>query len=147
MTVDWSLIVQDNEQTAQKALEREDYVSAFLLIHALVESILRIFLSINGNKAFSLLIKKFEAFLGSNTSGKTTFVKELKEFNRRRNRIIHQLWQKGYTFTNLETKDTAIGALLMYSLLIEFVETFDSELESAGFKLKESLKKSSGNGP
>ena len=46
----FSLIVSDNEQAVANALEREDFVQAYLLVHALMEALLRLFLHIPEEK-------------------------------------------------------------------------------------------------
>lgn len=128
-------IVVDNEQAARQALDRSDYVQTFLLIHALVESLLRHFLHETGEKpSFAGLVKKYEEYLQSEDYPIPTFVKELTEFNRRRNRIVHNLWQRGYTFTNKHTEPAATGAIIMYGLLIEWLEIFDPEITKHGFE-------------
>ncbi len=137
MSVSFSFIVQDNEKSAQKTFDQGDYVLSILLIHSLIESILRVFFSIDDKKRFSELIKIYSDFLEKEIPGSTTFVEELTQFNRRRNRIVHQLWQKGYTFTNKRAKNAAYGAIFLYGLFIEFLQTFDSDLERKGFSLTE----------
>ena len=90
---DFSLIINDNERAVRAALDRGDNIQAFLLVHSLVESLLRIFLGEHKKEvAFSKLIQKYENILKNNSPGVSTFVKELTQFNRRRNRIIHELW-------------------------------------------------------
>ena len=132
---DFSLIINDNERAVRAALDRGDNIQAFLLVHSLVESLLRIFLGEHKKEvAFSKLIQKYENILKNNSPGVSTFVKELTQFNRRRNRIIHELWRKGYTFTNRQAKDAASVAVIMYGLFIEFLQTYDPELSDKGFK-------------
>ena len=132
---DFSLIVRDNEGAVQDAVRRGDNVQAFLLVHALVESLLREFLKVPEDEAkFHDVIGRYKAYLQECSPGVSTFVDELTQFNRRRNRIIHELWRKGYTFTNNHAKDAAIAAVLMYGLLIEFLQTFEQELADKGFE-------------
>lgn len=133
MSINRSIIIQDNESCLQLALEREDYVSAFLLAHALVESLLRAFLSLETKIRFDNLIEKLQVFFEKEVPGTKSFIEELRQFNRRRNRIVHNLWAKGFTFTNRETREAAIAAVITYSLLIEFLQTFDPDLDKMGF--------------
>ena len=133
---DYSIIIKDNEQAAAEALAAGNFVQAYLLVHALIEALLRLFLHIpeNHNINFADLIKKYQSFLEQKHYPIPTFVDELIQFNRRRNRIVHQLWQKGYSFTNRQTEPAARAAVIMYSLLIEWLETFDSEITHIGFQ-------------
>ena len=132
---DFSLIVRDNEAAVKAAFQRGDNVQAFLLVHALVESLLRAFLHIQEEDVkFSRLIQHYEAYLKEHSPGISTFIDELTQFNRRRNRIVHQLWRKGFSFTNRQDKDAAAAAVLMYGLLIEFLQTFEPELAKKGFE-------------
>ena len=127
-------IVANNEQAAHQALGRGDYLQTVLLMHALVESLLRQFLHETGDKpSFAGLIKKYEDYLQSEGYPIPTFVKELTEFNKRRNRIVHNLWQRGYTFTNTQAELAAEGAVIMYGLLIEWLETFTPDIAEHGF--------------
>ncbi len=129
-------IVEDNEAAVAQAISEGDYVQAFLLTHALVESLLRAFLNReDGEVQFYNLIKTYEAYLAKIDYPGGDFIDELTKFNQRRNRIVHQLWAKGYTATNEQTKDAATAAVLMYGLLIEWFGTFDEEIGERGFKL------------
>ena len=49
---------------------------------------------------FSDLIDKYKSYLQSVDYPYQEFVDELTQFNRRRNRIVHQLWRKEFSFTN-----------------------------------------------
>ena len=133
--IDFAFIVKDNEKAAQTALDRGDYLQAFILIHTLLESLMRVFLKLTDeNLKFHQLIERWEDFLKHQHSGIKSFVKELTEINRRRNRIVHELWGKGYTFTNRQAKDAAIASIQMYSLFIEFLQTYSEDLEEQGFR-------------
>lgn len=137
MTVkaDFSLIIKDNEATARAAFDRGDYLQAFLLIHTLLEALLRLFLKETDEEIkFGLLIRKYEGFLVDQNYPVKTLVDELTQLNRRRNRIIHQLWQKGYSYTNRKSKGIAAAALTLYGLSIEFLETWDPEITQIGFE-------------
>jgi hypothetical protein len=128
-------IINENEGVVQEAFKRRDYVQAFLLLHTLIESLLRAFLNEHKKDIkFSKLIMRYKDFLVANSYLQETFIKELTEFNRRRNRIIHQLWEKGYLSTNSKAKSAANAALNMYGLFIEFLETWDSNITERGFK-------------
>ena len=117
-----SNIINDNEKIAHDAFNRGDYVQAFLLLHTLIESLLRVFLKEHDEEIkFSKLIVKYKTFLGDNNYFQETFVKEFINFNKRRNRIVHQLWEKGYSDTNTKSKSAANAALILYGLLIEFL--------------------------
>ena len=131
---EFKAIVADNERAARDALDRGDFVQAFLLVHTLVESLLRQFLGQTGHKhSFDALINKYEEFLQSVSYPIPTFVNELTQFNRRRNRIVHNLWRSGYTVTNKSAKQAAAGATIIYGLLIEWLETFDPDITERGF--------------
>jgi len=133
---DFSLIVRDNEQAAATALAEGDFVKAFLLVHALVEALLRLFLRIPSGRdeTFSDLVKAYAAYLEKENYPFPTFLNELTLFNRRRNEIVHNLWRTGYSHTNKTTKPAAQGAVMVYGLLIEWLETFDPEITGIGFR-------------
>ncbi|MCL5421042.1 MAG: hypothetical protein M1461_01025 [Nitrospirae bacterium] len=134
-TVDFSFIIGDNESTVRNAMNRGDYVQAILLVHCLVESLLRTFLGEMGEEIkFSALVKRYENFLQAQSYSIPTFTQDLLQFNKRRNRIVHQLWRKGYTFTNRQAEDAARVSVFIYGLLIEFLETFDGGVVHKGFK-------------
>jgi len=127
---DFSIIIKDNEHAAAQALASGQFVQAYLLVHALIEALLRLFLHIpeGKNVSFDNLIKEYRSYLEEEHYPIPTFVNELTQFNRRRNRIVHCLWRKGHSFTNRETETAARGAEMMYGLLIEWLETFDPEI-------------------
>ncbi|MBN2551089.1 MAG: hypothetical protein JXB15_18145 [Anaerolineales bacterium] len=127
-------IIADNEAAAQAAFQRGDYVSCFLLTHSLIEALLRVFLGKTEKESFYDLIKSYEEYLLQQYQKDRTFVNELTEFNRRRNRVIHQLWEKGYTPTNARLSSACKGAFQMYGLFIEWLETFDPEILEYGFE-------------
>lgn len=134
------LIVADNESAFQSALISNNYVQAFLLAHSLIESLLRAFLNKldpNLQLSFSDLIKKYNDRLADEHYPRPTFVEELKGFNRRRNRVVHDLWCNGFTHTNDNMKGYAEAAVHLYSLFIEWLQTFDNEIENLGFKLSD----------
>lgn len=131
----FALVVADNERAAQAAIDRRDFVEAFLLLHALTEALLKTFLEKEDERMrFDDLVREYEKYLKAEHQKEPAFVKELREFNRRRNRIIHNLWRKGFTLTNKWTEQAAGAALITYSLLIEWLETFDSEISKHGFR-------------
>lgn len=133
-------IVVDNESAVAKAISEKNYVQAFLLIYSLVESLLRVFFNLeNKDVRFDDLIKAYESYLVSINYPERTFVEELKKFNQRRNRIVHELWKKGYSGTNEQAEDTANSAVLMYGLFIEWLQTFDENISDRGFKLSEDI--------
>jgi hypothetical protein len=71
-------IARDNEEAAQAALGQGDYLQAFLLVHALVEALLRAFLAEEReNVNFSTLIKKYAVTLERCSPTMRTFVDEL----------------------------------------------------------------------
>jgi hypothetical protein len=132
---DFTLMVRDNETAAAAALQRGDYMQAFLFVHVAVESLLRIFLRVTEEEVtFHSLVARYENFLRDQRAGAPTFVNELTQFNRRRNRMLHQLWRKGYTYTNSQAEGAARGAVMMYGLLIEWLETYDPEITKLGFE-------------
>lgn len=133
----FSTIVKDNERAIEDALASGHFVQAYLLIHALIESLLRIFLKVPDKKkiSFDHLINKYQSFLDKANYPFPTFVDELRKFNRLRNRIVHkQLWANGYSFTNNKTEPAVRSALIIYGLFIEWLETFDSGVNQMGFK-------------
>jgi hypothetical protein len=133
--IDLSFIVRDNEAACGRALADQNYVQAFLLVHALIESLLRAFLHRHGrDTSFHALIKAYQGFLAEQQQLQPTFVKELIEFNQRRNRIVHQLWRKGFSFTNRQAERAARAATMMYGLFIEWLETFEPEITTLGFE-------------
>ena len=129
-------IVKDNEQATAEALSRGDYVQAFLLVHVLIESLLRTFLKVDSEKEvrFSDLILEYDAYLKSQQYPYPDFVDDLEKFNRRRNRIVHDLWKRGFSVSNRQTERQAHAAVIIYGLFIEFVETFDETITESGFR-------------
>ncbi len=127
-------IVDDNEAAAQAAYQRGDYVSCFLLVHSLIEALLRAFLSKSSRESFDDLIKAYDRFLRQERRSGATFVRELTELNRRRNRVVHQLWKKGYTATNENLAPACQAAFQVYGLLIEWLETYNPEIADIGFE-------------
>jgi hypothetical protein len=132
---DVSFIVRDNETATARALEDRNFIHAYLLVHALVESLLRVFLKNHDeNTTFHGLIEGYKQFLSEQEYPEPTFAKELTEFNRHRNRIIHQLWRKGFSFANTQAEPAARAAVIMYGLFVEWLETFDPEITTLGFE-------------
>jgi hypothetical protein len=128
-------IIADNEAAAQTAFQRGDYISCFLLIHSLTEALLRVFLGEQRKgESFAGLIKAYKKYLSQEGQTEQTFVKELIEFNKRRNRVIHQLWEKGYIATNAKLSPACQAAFQVYGLFIEWLETFDPEITQDGFE-------------
>lgn len=80
-------IVEENEAAVRDAYDRGDYVLCFLLAHALVEALLRAFLERTGTEPFGYLIKQYVQYLESEGQQYRTFVADLRQFNRRRNRV------------------------------------------------------------
>jgi hypothetical protein len=103
---------------------------------ALIEALLRMFLRIPDEKkvSFDDLVRQYRSYLESERYSFPTFIDELTKFNRWRNRVVHQLWRKGHSFTNRQTESAARGAVMMYGLLIEWLETFDPEITTIGFR-------------
>ena len=136
MNEDLRHIAKDNEQVAAEALSRGDYVQAFLLVHVLIESLLRTFLKVDSEKKvrFSDLIKEYDAYLKSQHYPYPDFVDDLEKFNERRNRIVHDLWKNGFSVSNRQTKRHAHDAVIRYGLFIEFLETFDETITESGFR-------------
>jgi len=139
----YSLIVKDNEQAAAEALAAGNFVQAYLLVHALIEALLRLFLRIPEKKdvSFANLIRQYRSYLEQQHYLFPTFIDELTKFNRRRNRVVHQLWRKGHSFTNRQTEPAARAAVTMYGLLIEWFETFDIEITQIGFQYDRTIDK------
>ena len=136
----FSFIVRDNEAAAAGALQDRNFVHAYLLVHALVESLLRVFLRDHRDKTtFHDLIEGYRRFLVERNQPEPTFVNELTEFNRRRNRLIHHLWRRGFSFTNAQAEPAARVAVMMYGLFIEWVETFDPGITALGFEYDDGI--------
>jgi hypothetical protein len=129
------IIVKENENVARRAYEQGDFVLCFLLSHSLIESLLRAFLGQIGNESFNNLIVAYEDLMTLQGQVGSVFVKELTEFNRRRNRIIHHLWKNGYSATNEKLEPACRSAFIVFGLLIEWLETFDPEITESGFEL------------
>lgn len=136
---DFSIIIKDNEQAAAQALADGHFVQAYLLVHVLIEALLRLFLRVPEEKdvSFDNLIKEYRSYLEEEHYPFPMFINELTQFNRRRNRIVHRLWRKGHSLTNRETEPAARGAVMMYGLLIEWLETLDPEITQIGFRYDE----------
>lgn len=132
----YSIIIKDNEKAVAEALAEGNFLQAYLLVHARIEALLRLFLHIPEDKdlSFAKIIENYQCYLEHEHYPYLTFTDELTKFNRRRNRIVHQLWRKGYSFTNRQTEPAARSAITMYGLFIEWLETFDSEITQIGFR-------------
>jgi len=137
---DLSIIIKDNEQAVAQALADGQFVQAYLLVHALVEALLRLFLRIpeeDDEVRFHDLVRKYRSHLREEGYPSPTLIDELTQFNRRRNRVVHQLWRKGYSVSNRQTEPAARAAVIMYGLLIEWLDTFDPEITEIGFQYDE----------
>lgn len=137
----YSIIIKDNEKALAEALAEGSFLQAYLLVHALIEALLRLFLRIPEDKdlSFAKLVETYRYYLEREHYPYATFIDELTKFNQRRNRIVHQLWRKGHSFTNRQTEPAARAAIMMYGLFIEWLETFDSEITQIGFRYDESI--------
>lgn len=131
-----SKIIQDLEKQAYKFWKNGDYYILFLIFHSLLEGALRDFLKIPFNKGlkFSELINKLQDFLTTEPykqpeefPGELT--KNLKNFNKMRNKLIHNLWKCGYLDLNKKSKKIAQRAFITYNLEIEYLATFDEEFQ------------------
>lgn len=132
---DFSFIVRDNEAAAARALQERNFVHAYLLVHAVVESLLRVFLKDHRQRVtFDKLIEGYSRFLSEQDYPEPTFVKELTEFNRRHSWCTIRLRRRGFSFTNREAEPAARAAVTMYGLFIEWIETFDPEITALGFE-------------
>lgn len=127
-------VIVENEQAARQAYEKGNYIMSFLLIHSLVEGLLRTFLEREKRRTFNELINDYESYLKKEGQEKLTFVEELKEFNKRRNRVVHSLWEKGYNATNDKLEPACRASFTLYGLFIEWLETFDPEIIDKGFR-------------
>lgn len=126
-------VINENERAARSAYEKGDFVLCFLLTHSLVESLLRAFLTKTGKESFNELITAYKSFLEAEGQSNLTLVTELTEFNRRRNRVVHGLWRRGYFATNGMLEPSCLAAFIMFGLFIEWLETFDPEITAIGF--------------
>ena len=132
---DYSTVVAQNEEAAAIAIDDGRYLDAFILIHTLVEALLRVFLQVDDERcSFSKLIDKYAEYLVEQSYTLPGFVDELRQFNHRRNRMVHQLWCRGYSLENQQAKDAAAAAKMLYGLFIEWLETFDPEITDVGFQ-------------
>ena len=129
-------IIDENEQIARKAFDNGDYILCFLLMHSLMASLLRMFLRKTEKMNFNDLIKAYTEFLKKENQKKLTFVNELTNFNRRRNRVVHNLWKYGYSVTNQKLEPACKEAFLLFGLFIEWLETFNPEITKVGFKFE-----------
>jgi hypothetical protein len=131
-------VVQDNESAVARSLGDGNFVQAYLLIHALTESLLRAVLGQEDDRlSFNDLVNAYRMFLDQNNYPTSKFVDELVQFDRRRNRIVDQLWRKGFTVTNDHTELAARAGVMMYGLLIEWLSTFHDSIAQKGFNLSE----------
>ena len=132
---DFSTTIKDNEAAAAQAFEDGNFLQAYLLVHALIESLLRLFLRIPEGQTVSFdgLVKKYEAYLKRQEYPTPEFVDDLTKFNRRRNRVVHHLWHKGYSSVNRQSEAAAHASVILYGLFIEWLETFDPEITRIGF--------------
>lgn len=126
-------VITENEAAARKSYERGDYVACFLMIHTLLETLLRAFVSRTGKERFSDLVEAYQLFLKKEKQPEPVFVDELLQFNRRRNRVVHNLWKNGYVETNRDLDPACRAAFIMYGLFIEWLETFHPKITQAGF--------------
>jgi len=126
-------IIAENKTIARAAYERGDYVLCFLLIHSLIEVLSRAFLSQTGKESFNELIDLYKQYIKEQGQVRLTFVDELTQFNRRRNRVVHNLWKHGYRVTNEKLKPACRAAFIMFGLFIEWLETFDPAIIDLGF--------------
>jgi len=137
---DFSAIIDDNEQAAAKALDEKNFVQAFLLVHALIEALLRLFLRVSKEDVkFSELIRMYQGYLEKQCYPRPEFVDELTKFYQRRNRIVHELWEKGHSLTNSQAEPAANAAVMMYGLFIEWLETFDPGITKIGFQYEKGV--------
>ena len=127
-------IIEDNEAAVKAAYLHGDYVTCFLLIHTLIEAILRALLKKTKREKFTDLIKEYEMFLRKQGQKRLTFVDELTKFNQRRNNVIHELWERGYSATNRKLGSVCRKAFSMYGLFIEWLETFEPKIKIYGFE-------------
>ena len=126
-------VVAENEAAAREAFQRGDYVFCFLLAHCLVGGLLRAFLGSTGRERFDDLVRAYKRYMDAEGQPRIPFVDELAQFNRRRNRVIHNLWRYGYSETNRKLEPACLAAFAMFGLLIEWLETFEPEIADAGF--------------
>jgi hypothetical protein len=66
-------VLKDNEQAVAYSLQQKNYVQAFLLVHALIESLLRVFLSKKDESLRFCDLKRFRLEYSGN--GITTMLK------------------------------------------------------------------------
>ncbi|MBZ0258520.1 hypothetical protein K8I31_20805, partial [bacterium] len=65
----------------------------------------------------------------------TSMIDDLENLNKLRNKIVHQLWKIGYSGINKLLEEPSCKLVVLYSLHIEFLETFDDEISESGFKV------------
>jgi hypothetical protein len=130
-------VIADNEAAAKAAFRNGDYVLCFLLEHALVEALLRTYLDDwRDERRFADLVAEYCRMEIAEGQARAEFREDLEGFNRRRNRVVHRLSRVGYGRTNQSQnlKDACVAGMLLYTLFIEWLETFDPDIVSAGFK-------------
>ena len=126
-------VAAENEAVAREAYERGDFIFCFLLIHTLIEALLRTFLGRTGKERFADLIDSYKNYLKVEKQPEPVFVDELIQFNRRRNQVAHSLWKNGYAETNKKLEPSCCAAFIMLGLLIEWFETFNPKITESGF--------------
>jgi len=126
----FSRIASENEQAAEQALARGDFVEAYLRVHALMEGLLRLFLRIpDGDEvSFNQLIQRYQAHLEEVRYTVPSFMHELMQLHRRRDQIVRHLWQEGLSSTNSATEAAARAAVAMCGLFIDWLVSFDPEI-------------------
>jgi len=102
----------------------------------LIEALLKLLLRIPENEdgSYGNLLQKYRSYLNQEDYPYPTFIAKLTKLNLRWNRIHHQLWWKGFSFTNRQTEPSGGAAVLVYGLFIEWLETFDSKIRQRGFR-------------
>ena len=119
-------VAAENELVARLMFESGDYVGCLLLIHALVEGALRNFLRCGESGTFNAIVGQYRDYLISEGQKDPLLVEELTQFNRRRNRVVHGLWLRGYHDTNEGHRldDACKAGMVMLELLSDYVSTF-----------------------
>ena len=127
--------IKDNEGAVARALQQGNYVLSYLIVHSLIELLLRKFLCVPQEEEYDFadLVKSYKEHMLSRHHANALFENELTHFNLRKHRFSAQIRERGFSAVNEQTRDQAATAVKVYGLLIEYLETFDANIREMGF--------------
>ncbi len=127
--------IKDNEGAVARALQQGNYILSYLIVHSLIELLLRTFLCVPQEEEsdFADLVKSYKEHMLSQHHADALFENELTQFNLRRDRFFAQIRERGFSTVNEQTRAQAAMAVNVYGLLIEYLETFDANIGEMGF--------------